>query len=433
MVVIVVVVMDRCTVIIFFCVGQGLFRVVCEVRHVLLILIVAVMSLMCHWIFVVAVKTAVVVGAVIEVLGVIVSVMVTMLHLVVRVVNVSVVMLRDVLWLVQVSINWQVVVHISVMFCVMESVHVLNMVIVVVIVFVMQHGLNMLDNMVHDLVDHWLMDNFAVDDWLVDYFAMYDRLVDNVAMHDRLVDNFAVHDSLVVRNDNVVDETLGYFRVCLGFDVMTSCSLGRIESLSLMGVDIVTWGVVYRVVWCFVSYNVASDNLVVRANLFMSCQNIMVDKARLVNIDLVVLIRMNMSGHVFCVKFLGNLNVPRVVLRSRVANDWLVVNSCSFMVDRFVHNFGANRLVMNWLDLNVSNLWLISVLRNSDVALVGCARVNWLVCRLNVMRLLVCVIALSAVLVRRDLRLNIVVSIILSLGACLDRDNGGDDESKSLH
>ena len=53
----------------------------------------------------------------------------------------------------------------------------------------------MLDNMVNDLVDHWLVDNFAV----------HDRFVDNFVVHDRLVDNFAVYDSLVVRNDNFVD------------------------------------------------------------------------------------------------------------------------------------------------------------------------------------------------------------------------------------
>ena len=140
--------------------------------------------------------------------------------------------------------------------------------------------------------------------------------------------------------------------------------------LSLVGVNIVTWGVVYRVVRCFMSHNIASDDLVVRANLFMSCQNIMVDKTRLVNIDL-MLIYMHMSSHVFCVKFLGNLNISRVVLRSRVVNDWLMVNSSSFMMERFMQY----RTVVNWLDLNVSNLWLISVLGNAD----GGVRVNWLI------------------------------------------------------
>lgn len=106
MMVIVMVVVDWRTVIVFLCVGQGLFRVVCEVRYVLLVLIVAMTSLVSHWVLVVAVKTAMVVRAIIEVLGVVVSVMVTMLHLVVRVMNVSVMMLRDVLWHVQVSINW---------------------------------------------------------------------------------------------------------------------------------------------------------------------------------------------------------------------------------------------------------------------------------------------------------------------------------------
>ena len=152
--------------------------------------------------------------------------------------------------------------------------------------------------------------------------------------------------------------------------MMTSCTLFRYEVLGLVGVNIVTRGVVHRVVRCFMSHNIASDNLVVRANLFMSCQNIMVDKTRLVNIDL-MLIYMHMSGHVFCVKFLGNLNVSRVVLCSRVVNDWLVVNSSSFMVERFMQY----RTVVNWLNLNVSNLWLISVLGNAD----GCARVNWLI------------------------------------------------------
>ena len=151
----------------------------------------------------------------------------------------------------------------------------------------------------------------------------------------------------MVRNDNIVDETLSHFRICLGFNVMTSCTLFRYEMLSLVRINIVTWGVMHRVVRCFMSHNIASDDLVVRANLFMGCQNIMVDKTRLVNINLVVLIYMHMSGHVFCVKFLGNLNISRVVYCSRV---------------------------MNWLDLNVSNLWLISVLGNTY----SCARVNWL-------------------------------------------------------
>ena len=106
MMVIVMVVVDWRTVIVFLCMSQGLLRVVCEVWHMLLVLIVAMTSLVCHWVLVVAVKTAVVIGAVIEVLGVVVSVMVTMLHLVVCVMNVSVVMLRDVLWLMQVSSNW---------------------------------------------------------------------------------------------------------------------------------------------------------------------------------------------------------------------------------------------------------------------------------------------------------------------------------------
>ena len=73
-------------------------------------------------------------------------------------------------------------VYISVMFQVMDSVHVLNMMIVVNTVLEMHNRLNMLDDMVNDLVDHWLMDNFAV----------HDRLVDNFVVHNRLVDNFLV-------------------------------------------------------------------------------------------------------------------------------------------------------------------------------------------------------------------------------------------------
>lgn len=59
----------------------------------------------------------------------------------------------------------------------------------------MHNGLNMLNDMVNDLVDHWLVDNFAV----------HDRLGDNFVVHDGLVYNLRVYDSLVVRNDNFVD------------------------------------------------------------------------------------------------------------------------------------------------------------------------------------------------------------------------------------
>lgn len=111
-----------------------------------------------------------------------------------------------------------------------------------------------------------------------------------------------------------------------------------------------------------------------------------------------------------------------------MVKDWLVV-------DRFMQNLVVLKsIVGNWLDRNVSNLWLMSVLRNLDVAFMGgLGGVDWLVSLIIVVRLLVRVIALSAVLVRCDFWLNIVVSIILSFSASLDRDNGGDNKIKSVH
>ena len=49
-----------------------------------------------------------------------------------------------------------------------------------------------------------------------------------------------------------------------------SSTLGRIEVLSLMAVDIVTWGIVHGVVRCLVMHNLVRDNIVVTNLLVMS-------------------------------------------------------------------------------------------------------------------------------------------------------------------
>lgn len=179
MVIIVVVVMDRCTIVVLLCVCQWLLRVMCKVRHVLLILIVAVASLMGHWVVVVAVETTVVHWAVIEVFRVVVSVMVTVLHLVMCVMQVSIVMLSNVLWLVMMIIDRQVVMHIFVMVHMMVSVHVLNIEVIIVVVvsnLLVNNWLDVFNNVVHDLVN----------DWLVDDFVMHDSFMMRRVMHDTL-------------------------------------------------------------------------------------------------------------------------------------------------------------------------------------------------------------------------------------------------------
>ena len=67
-VVVVMVVVDGCTVVVLLGVSERLLGLVGEVRHVLLILVVRVVALMSERVVVVTVETAVVVGAIIEVL-----------------------------------------------------------------------------------------------------------------------------------------------------------------------------------------------------------------------------------------------------------------------------------------------------------------------------------------------------------------------------
>ena len=62
------VVVDGCTVVVLLGVSEGLLGLVGEVRHVLLILVVRVVALVSQRVVVVTVETAVVVGAIIEVL-----------------------------------------------------------------------------------------------------------------------------------------------------------------------------------------------------------------------------------------------------------------------------------------------------------------------------------------------------------------------------
>ena len=133
-VIIMMIVVNWCTIVVLFGMSQRLLRVMSEVRHVLLILIVGVAAFVLHGVLVVSVETTVVVGAIIEVLRVVVSVMMTMLHLVVSIVVIRVVMLSDVLRLVVVTIHGEVVVHVQVviLFTVVLLVHVLDIMIAVV-------------------------------------------------------------------------------------------------------------------------------------------------------------------------------------------------------------------------------------------------------------------------------------------------------------
>lgn len=62
------VVVDGCTVVVLLGVSERLLGLVGEVRHVLLILVVRVVALMSERVVVVTMETAVVVGAIIEVL-----------------------------------------------------------------------------------------------------------------------------------------------------------------------------------------------------------------------------------------------------------------------------------------------------------------------------------------------------------------------------
>jgi len=62
------IVVDGSSIVILFSMGERLLGMVGEVRHVLLILVVRVMSLMGHWVIVVTVETTMMVRAVIEVI-----------------------------------------------------------------------------------------------------------------------------------------------------------------------------------------------------------------------------------------------------------------------------------------------------------------------------------------------------------------------------
>ena len=124
-------VVNRCSIIVLLSVRQRLLGMVREVRHVLLILVVRVVSLVGQWVVILAVDASMVVRAVIEVLRVVGGVVVTVLHLVMSVVMVGVVVHGDVLRLVQVRIQRQIVVDAQMSILVVMLVHVLHIVAVV--------------------------------------------------------------------------------------------------------------------------------------------------------------------------------------------------------------------------------------------------------------------------------------------------------------
>jgi hypothetical protein len=135
--VVVMEVMDRGAIVVLLCVSEGLLGVMGEVRHVLLIFIVRVVTSMAQWIVILSMDASVVVRAVVEVLRIVVSVMVTVLHLVVRVVMLAIVVHGDVLRLMHVGVVAQIVVNIGQMLRVMVSIKVLNVVVVMVGLLVM--------------------------------------------------------------------------------------------------------------------------------------------------------------------------------------------------------------------------------------------------------------------------------------------------------
>ena len=79
-------VMNRCAIVVLLSVGERLFRLMGEVRHMLLVLVVRVVSPLFHWVFVLAVDATVMERTVIEVLTIIVGIVVAVLHLVMCVV-----------------------------------------------------------------------------------------------------------------------------------------------------------------------------------------------------------------------------------------------------------------------------------------------------------------------------------------------------------
>ena len=74
-------VVKRRSIVVLLSVGERLFRLMGEVGHMFLVLVVRVVSSLLHWVIILTVEAAMVEGAVIEVLTVIVGIMVTVLDL----------------------------------------------------------------------------------------------------------------------------------------------------------------------------------------------------------------------------------------------------------------------------------------------------------------------------------------------------------------
>lgn len=125
------------TVVIFFSVSKGLLGFVGEVRNVVLILVFGVASFMSHWVLVLSVETAVVEGLVVEVLGVVVSIVVSVLNLVVSVVAIGVVVHLNVLWGVVMVVKRQIMMDIAIVVHVVMPVHAINIVVIIAVVTVM--------------------------------------------------------------------------------------------------------------------------------------------------------------------------------------------------------------------------------------------------------------------------------------------------------
>ena len=147
-------VVDGGTVVVLLGVSQRLFRVVGEVRHVLLILVVRVVSLSSHRVVVVTVETAMMVRAVIEVLGIVRSINMSVILLVSNMVfiEIRVVVQGSVLGLVHVVLinNFVMDLNMGLVNIVMVSVQVLNVVIVMMSIDV----LNDVGNLVDDGLDN---------------------------------------------------------------------------------------------------------------------------------------------------------------------------------------------------------------------------------------------------------------------------------------
>ena len=394
-----------------------------KVRHMLLILVVRVVSLMGHWVIVVAVETSMMVRAVIEVLRVVVSIMMTMFHLVVRVVMIRIVMLSNMLGLVMVRIHGQVVVNV-VMLRVVVLIQVLSVMVIVVIlvVRVLMDWLVMINNVMHNLVDDWLVVNNLVNDLVMSFFVVGSLVMDVLVMRFFVVRSFMM-DVLVV---GIFIVSLSDLRVGLGLMRVVMSLLIGVKMLSLVLIDKVMRGVMYVVIRGLVVYNFAMHDIVM-TNLLVMAQHVVVDHSRFVVLMLLFLV--DMACHVFLVELLGNLNVPGMLILSLIMDglvmnwlvmNWLVMNWLVMnwlMINWLVNGLVMESLVVHRLNLNVSDLGLVmSVLRNLDVAFMsGLLRVNRLVARLfYVVRLIHGDEALmSAILVGPVFRLHIVVSIVL--------------------